>query len=61
MSKLCPKCVLAVGLGLVASVFLISCVKNAHFWGLLAMVGGVGICMLLGEKLPPEDNSTELQ
>ncbi|UTW44958.1 hypothetical protein KFE80_11300 [bacterium SCSIO 12696] len=59
MIKLCPKCVLAVGVGLLASVGLALCVKNAHLWSVFALVAAVGACMLLGETLPAEDSESK--
>ena len=62
MSKVCPKCVFAVVAGLLAAVILVMCAKECHLWSVLGIGLAVGICMVVGERLPKDgtdnDNNT---
>ena len=59
MLKMCPKCVLAIGTGLLIGIGLALCAKGCHLWSVLGVGLGVGICMAVGERLPKVDNDDD--
>ena len=50
MCKVCPRCVLAIGVGLAVGTLLLLSAKSSHLWSILAVGLGVAACMVLGER-----------